>query len=145
MDLKTHALPPAWIIPGIWSVPGYLCPFCLTLAICACCKSFSLPNIISPMYIQQLTQVILARLQYTLTPGKHITLHVPHWATCRLVTPHKFSYAPTQVSNIPVLAVFVTFILSLAFRYSTFWFHKCLLLYYFFSLYHTLFIFSCII
>ena len=69
------------------------------------CMYCSLPNIINPMHIEQLTAVILLHSQNTVGVCKLITLTILCQVSSGLVTLLKYIYAIIQVSDINVFAL----------------------------------------
>jgi hypothetical protein len=65
---------------------------------------FSLPNIINPVYIQQLGEMIPPPSQNNVGVCNQVTLLILYYITSRLVPPLKLIDTPIQVSDILVLA-----------------------------------------
>ena len=61
---------------------------------------FYLPKIMSPMYIQQLTEMVPPHSQNTVGVCNQITLFILYYISSRLVTLLKVTDVPTQVSDI---------------------------------------------
>jgi len=59
-----------------------------------------LPNIINPMYIQQLREIVPRPSQNTVAVCNQITLLIPYYISSRLVNLLKIIDAPVQVSDI---------------------------------------------
>src|SRR5215470_13183680 len=71
---------------------------------------FSLPNIISPVDIQQLGEMIPPPSQNTVGVCNQVTLLILYYFSSRLVPPLKRNDTPIQVSEILVLTVCFKFI-----------------------------------
>jgi len=78
-----------------------------------------MPNIINPMYIQQLREMIPPPTQNTVGICNQITFLVLYYISSRLVPLRKFIDAPIQVPNIFILLLVLSSS-TLAFRYSLF-------------------------
>jgi len=85
-----------------------------------------LPNIINPMYIQNLREMVLSSSQNTVAICKQITLLILYYMSSRLVTIFKVTVAPIQAPDIFYLIVSSSSSI-LAFRYFFILFLKCLL------------------
>ena len=66
---------------------------------------FCLPNIVNPMYIQQLREMVPPSSQNTVGACNQITLLILYYVSSQLVTLLKVNDAPIQVSEIFYLAV----------------------------------------
>jgi hypothetical protein len=93
----------------------------VSLTPCHC----GLSSISNPVYIQQLTEVILAPIHNSIGIWEHITILIHYKVSCRMVLLLKFIYASIQISNILVCTVY------LKLTNSMFLFLKCLLVAYF--------------
>jgi hypothetical protein len=71
---------------------------------------FSLPNIINPVYMQQLGEMIPPPSQNTVGVCNQVTLLILYYISSRLVPPLKLIGTPIQVSGILVLTVCFKFI-----------------------------------
>jgi len=105
---------------GIWSIPGVLCLFnfsidistsqALSWGISVSAACIFLPNIINPMYIQELREMAPPSSHNTVWVCNPITLLMFYYISSRLVTLLKVADAPIQVSYIFALAVSFKFI-----------------------------------
>ena len=75
-----------------------------------CCVYFSLSNIINPMYIQQLGEIVPPPNQNTVGDCNQITLLILHHVSSRLVTLLKVTDDLIQVLNIFDLTVSFKFL-----------------------------------
>src|SRR5215470_4898626 len=84
---------------------------------------FSLPNIINPVYIQQLGEMIPPPSQNTVGVCNQVILY---YTSSRLVPPLKLIDTPIEVSDILVLTACLKFI-NFCFQIFLLFFLKCLL------------------
>ena len=71
---------------------------------------FCLPNIINPIYIQQLREMVPPSSKNTMGVSYQITLIILYYTSSRLVTLLKVTDAPIQVSDILGLTISLKFI-----------------------------------
>ena len=84
-----------------------------------CCVYFCVPNIINPMHILQLGEIVPPRSQNTVGICNQITLLILYSISSRLVTLLKAIDSPIKVPNI--------FDLTVSFKFLNFSFQICLL------------------
>ena len=101
------------------------------LALASCCMYFCLPNIINPIYTEQLREMIPPPSQNTLgiynQIYNQITLLLLYYNIYRLVALLKIIYASIQVCEVFFILLLVSKFINFSFQVFLLFFLKCLL------------------